>query len=127
MVSQILKEENQYQAAFRKLQESSSEPAWFGLLREGAIDRFEQVGFPSVKDEEWKYTNVAPISKLNFKPAVMSSDERSALTTIALDGFVSFKPKACPLPLQTGLVPRTLTSLEISQSEVVALVLKGTV
>src|SRR5687767_15452162 len=104
MVSQILKEENQYQAAFRKLQESSSEPAWFGLLREGAIDRFEQVGFPSVKDEEWKYTNVAPISKLNFKPAVMSSDERSALTTIDLDWFAYIEAQGCHLAFVNGLL-----------------------
>ena len=71
MVSQIVKEENQYQAAFRQLQQrtAASNTAWFGRLRESAMDRFEQLGFPSVKEEEWKYTNVAPISKLNFKPA----------------------------------------------------------
>src|SRR5436853_230498 len=30
---------------------------------------FRSVGFPSVKEEEWKYTNVAPIAKLQFAPA----------------------------------------------------------
>src|SRR6185295_15069545 len=30
--------------------------------------RFEELGFPSVKDEEWKYTNVAPIAKAAFTP-----------------------------------------------------------
>ncbi len=74
MVSQIVKEENQYQAAFRQLQQSTaaSNTAWFGRLRESAMDRFEQLGFPSVKEEEWKYTNVAPITKLTFNPALSS-------------------------------------------------------
>ena len=37
------------------------------------MERFEQLGFPSVRDEEWKYTNLAALAKENFAPAV--SDE----------------------------------------------------
>jgi Fe-S cluster assembly protein SufD len=47
------------------------EPAgWFRLLRENALDRFLEVGFPSVKEEDWKYTNVAALAKLDFSVAV---------------------------------------------------------
>src|SRR6185503_13762976 len=28
-------------------------------LRKQAIDQFDQLGFPTVKNEEWKYTNVS--------------------------------------------------------------------
>ena len=72
MASQILKQqENSYQGAFQSLQETSAQtPNWLARLRESAMDRFEQLGFPSVKEEEWKYTNVAPISRINFEPIV---------------------------------------------------------
>ena len=41
-------------------------PAWFERLRESAWQRFAELGFPSVKEEEWKYTNVAPLVKTRF-------------------------------------------------------------
>ena len=33
------------------------------------MERFEQLGFPTVRDEEWKYTNLAPLAKDKFQPA----------------------------------------------------------
>ena len=39
------------------------------LLREKAINRFSELGFPTVRDEDWRFTNLAPISKTNFKIA----------------------------------------------------------
>jgi Fe-S cluster assembly protein SufD len=38
-------------------------------MREEAIARFAELGFPTTRDEEWKYTNVAPIAKTPFRPA----------------------------------------------------------
>jgi len=35
--------------------------------RQSALKRFEGVGFPTKKDEEWKYTNLKPILKNDFK------------------------------------------------------------
>lgn len=72
MSSQLATESNSYSTAFRALLERTgrAEPQWLRRVRENSFARFEQVGFPSVKDEEWKYTNVAPIAKLQFAPAV---------------------------------------------------------
>ncbi len=36
-------------------------------LRRAAFARFAGLGFPTVKDEEWRFTNVAPIGKKQFK------------------------------------------------------------
>lgn len=36
-------------------------------LRQEAIDVFNAKGFPTRKDEEWKYTNLAPLLKLDYK------------------------------------------------------------
>jgi Fe-S cluster assembly protein SufD len=44
-------------------------PAWLHQLRNAAIDRFAETGFPTLKDEEWRFTNVAPIAKVPFRIA----------------------------------------------------------
>jgi len=36
-------------------------------LRQEAIEIFNQKGFPTRKDEEWKYTNLAPLLKVDYK------------------------------------------------------------
>jgi Fe-S cluster assembly protein SufD len=78
MVTELVKSENSYQAAFRNVRELSPTVAWLEMVRSSAIDRFEQLGFPSVSNEEWKYTNLAALAKENFVPATRSED--------ALDG-----------------------------------------
>jgi Fe-S cluster assembly protein SufD len=35
----------------------------FQVLREAAFKRFAEVGFPTTRDEEWRFTNVAPIAR----------------------------------------------------------------
>ena len=37
-------------------------------LRKSAIAYFSELQFPTTKDEEWKYTNIAPMLKHTFKP-----------------------------------------------------------
>lgn len=70
MVTELVKSENSYQAAFRNMRELSPAAPWLELVRGSAIDRFEQLGFPTVRDEEWKYTNLATLAKESFVPAV---------------------------------------------------------
>jgi Fe-S cluster assembly protein SufD len=43
--------------------------AWTQPLRKAAIARFAALGFPTTRQEEWKYTNVAPIARMPFQPA----------------------------------------------------------
>ena len=35
---------------------------WVQALREAAFQRFAELGFPTTRDEEWRFTNVAPIA-----------------------------------------------------------------
>jgi Fe-S cluster assembly protein SufD len=42
-------------------------PAWLRELRIAAIDHFASLGFPTTRHEEWKYTNVAPLTQLAFQ------------------------------------------------------------
>jgi Fe-S cluster assembly protein SufD len=39
---------------------------WIQKLREDAFERFAQVGFPTTRNEEWRFTNVAPIARASF-------------------------------------------------------------
>ena len=80
MVTELVKSENNYQAAFRTL---APTVAWLELVRGSAMDRFEQLGFPSVTDEEWKYTNLASLSKESFIPATASDEIADDLNKFA--------------------------------------------
>ena len=70
MMMQLATEETTYASAFRRhLETQPGEPSWLRSLRERAFERFEHLGFPTVDDEDWKYTNVAAIAKTSFTPA----------------------------------------------------------
>ncbi|MCS6851979.1 MAG: Fe-S cluster assembly protein SufD [Gemmataceae bacterium] len=36
-------------------------------LRQLAIERFAELGFPTTDDEEWRFTNVAPLAQVSFR------------------------------------------------------------
>src|SRR5215208_38651 len=74
MVTELVKSENSYQSAFRAVREFSPTVAWLELVRNSAMDRFEQLGFPSVREEDWKYTNLASLTKESFTPAISGGE-----------------------------------------------------
>lgn len=43
-------------------------PSWLFPIRKAAMARFADLGFPTTHDEDWRFTNVAPIARLPFKP-----------------------------------------------------------
>jgi Fe-S cluster assembly protein SufD len=103
MVTEVVKAENNYQAAFRQVRQSNPTAAWVELVRGRAMDRFEHLGFPSVRDEDWKYTNLAPVVKETMSPVARpESSERlnaklhshqypetSNTNVVLIDGFMS--------------------------------------
>jgi Fe-S cluster assembly protein SufD len=62
-------------AAFEAFEKDGARrfPTWVNELRRTSIMRFAALGFPTPRNEDWKYTNVAPIAQLPFKPAVKPS------------------------------------------------------
>ncbi|MCI0698378.1 Fe-S cluster assembly protein SufD [candidate division KSB1 bacterium] len=56
----------------------------FHETRRAAISRFSALGFPTPRNEEWKYTNVAPLLRHKFKLA----HEPVHLTKVTLAEFV---------------------------------------
>jgi len=45
---------------------ASRAPSWLKELRTGGIARFAELGFPNMKQEAWRFTNVAPIAEGSF-------------------------------------------------------------
>ena len=73
MTAEIV-QKNQYDAAFRELlSQRASEPSWLRTAREAAFAEFERTGFPTVHEEDWKYTNTSPIARATFTPSFGSA------------------------------------------------------
>jgi len=62
---QALESKEHYLALFRQSRGGDA-PAWLSRLRESAIASFADLGFPAPGSEEWKYTNLAPITSVPF-------------------------------------------------------------
>ncbi|MBS1242107.1 MAG: FeS assembly protein SufD [Gemmatimonadetes bacterium] len=58
-----------YRTASEELAARAEGPGWLGSLRHAGLRRFEQVGFPSSRDEEWRFTPITPIARAVFQPA----------------------------------------------------------
>jgi Fe-S cluster assembly protein SufD len=56
-------------------------PDWLQTLRKQGIARFQALGFPTTKNEDWHFTSVAPIAERTFRPAPLdvSGVERTDL------------------------------------------------
>lgn len=61
---------NPFWEKFDLLQNKASEPEWLAGQRKAAIARFAEIGFPTLQDEDWRFTNVSPIAKLPFQPVL---------------------------------------------------------
>ncbi len=60
-------------------------PRWLQDLRDRAAARFGALGFPTVRDEEWRFTNVAPIAASEFKP---TGADAALATEAELSGYL---------------------------------------
>ena len=82
-----VKQADPYLKAFERFEQAAAttQPSWLFPLRKAGIARFAELGFPTLKNEDWRFTNVAPIAKLPFKPALDAA--RDGLTKDSLDQF----------------------------------------
>lgn len=68
-----------YRQDFQASLENSNQPEWLKNLREKAFAYFTENGFPTPKNEEWKYTNVAEISNSEFQVSSEQSETSELL------------------------------------------------
>lgn len=99
--------------------------AWFHRVRKEAIGRFAELGFPTSKLEEWKFTNVDPIARMPFHSAEFRADglpaERLAELPLAHAAFEQrcsrivfvnghYNPQLSSRELPEGLIASSLAS-----------------
>jgi Fe-S cluster assembly protein SufD len=84
----VTEEREAYRAGFERFASSraaAAEPAWLRERRSSAFARFVETGFPTPRDEAWRHTPVAPLTRGRFETA---------------------DPEARPAPELLGLLPR---------------------
>ncbi len=52
-----------------------NEPEWLSTARRAEFERFSEMGLPSVKEEDWRFTNVKAVADLSFHPAAPPAPE----------------------------------------------------
>jgi Fe-S cluster assembly protein SufD len=60
---------------------------WLAARRRAAIELFASYGFPTRKDEDWKYTDVSPLALRQFQPAGSVTVEAAALKPFRLGAW----------------------------------------
>ena len=76
-----------YQQDFQKSLENADQPGWLKALRENAFAYFTENGFPTVRDEEWKYTNVAALDSSRWSVVSGRKEELSGSAIELLKQF----------------------------------------
>jgi Fe-S cluster assembly protein SufD len=79
---------------------ASDSPSWLDALRKAGVKRFDAVGFPSPKDEEWRFTPLAPVYRTEFRPAGRNGQGRRVAE--AAEHFSFGSEAACELVFVNG-------------------------
>jgi Fe-S cluster assembly protein SufD len=88
-----LKDKDHFLAQFDRLEAKLAGRGlpWLRTLRKDAFARFEELGFPGPRNEDWRFTNVAPIAERAFETLADADTER--VTTGKLEQVgVSYEP-----------------------------------
>ncbi len=71
-----------------------------------AFRRFTELGFPTTHDEEWRFTNVAPIARTTFAPGrkgeVAAKLVRGPVQLVFANGHLLTRPESLPKGLEVG-------------------------
>jgi Fe-S cluster assembly protein SufD len=110
-MSQIAKEKENHFSAYKRFAQTRKEqdPAWLASLREKAGEVFESRDFPTTRDEEWKYTNVAPILKIPYGDG--ASFDLRELTASQIAPFTFSESRGSQLIFVNGRFAREFSDL----------------
>ena len=104
------KESDPHLTKFERFERDTKQPSWVSPLRRTGITRFAELGFPTLQHEDWRFTNVAPIAKLPFKPVLEAS--HTSLTSEAIAGFTFGRLSASRMVFVNGHYSPGLSSLQ---------------
>jgi Fe-S cluster assembly protein SufD len=84
---------------------SAAQPRWLETLRQDAFAYFSETGFPTTHDEDWRFTNVAPVRNTSFD---LAGPERVSEGQLETFGAAQF---ATHLVFVNGLFSKELSVL----------------
>jgi Fe-S cluster assembly protein SufD len=85
-------------------------PEWLEPLRRAAATRFATAGYPGSRDEEWRFTPVAPIAQRTWRPAPA---EPAKLAAEQLAPFIFGHPEWSTLVFVDGAYSEALSRVSI--------------
>jgi Fe-S cluster assembly protein SufD len=110
-MNDILQATDRYRAEFLQFERDVSgiTPVWVQELRQAAMARFTEMGFPTTHDEAWRHTNVASLSEHPFSLARHGCE----IPRAELEPVMSWMGAGCRLvfvngsfsPLHSSLLP----------------------
>ena len=78
-----MKQTEPHQRKFEWFESQPHKPSWLFPLRKAGMARFAELGFPTLHDEDWRFTNTSPLLKLPFRPALEPGAESLSLEALA--------------------------------------------
>ncbi len=116
-MSVVAEEKDVYRAAFERLAKArgGSEPAWLRGRRAAAIERFAENGLPTPRDEAWRHTPLAPLTRGRFGPA----GQAAPVSADALEPFVREGVRGTILVFVNGRLSAPLSRFDPGQAGLV--------
>ena len=93
-------------------------PSWLKELRSSALGQFAEQGFPTVKLEDWRFTNILPLTKTSF--GYSSAKGLPTLTKNDIAKFVIKEASKSVLVFLNGRFQKSLSDLSAIPQGVVA-------
>jgi Fe-S cluster assembly protein SufD len=103
---------------------------WLKSIREQAIAKFSELGFPTLQDEDWRFTNVAPIARSSFEILENGHDKVSAsdlapfqfedmdVTELVFVNGRYSQELSTHSPLPKGVIVKNLAEAMVSEQEI---------
>ena len=78
-ITQVTEQDSVFLSSFRRLEKElrAEAPPWVYPLRKSAMAHFAEIGFPTTRQEEWRFTDVSPLAEVAFEPAEPPRDPPS--------------------------------------------------
>jgi Fe-S cluster assembly protein SufD len=113
-----------YQEQFAALERrvGGAASAWMHPLRKAALARFLELGFPTTRDEDWKFTNLAPIAQTVFRlPEASPQPSVEALQPFLVTGMggtrlVFVDGRFAPALSRIGTLPRGVVAGSLAEA-----------
>lgn len=99
------------QALFERFAEQCPGPSWLLPMRKAAMARFAESGFPTTREEDWRFTNLAPIRDLAFKPVWEAPAEAESLSEIRKRSLLNGVDALCLVFVDGVFVPELSDNL----------------